>query len=529
MIGSTLCELRVYTLIMRIEGLYHSLLRHQYFPFINMSFMDGFGYIVNIFYSDFLLYPAAFLRLMGYSSAQSVVGLNVLFNFLTFGASFLCYYKVQPKYWNSLIFSFVYTLSTYRMHDMLFRHDIGEVGAFLFLPIAFLGIYEIFYGKRKNWLFLTFGMTGIIYSHAISPMMVAILIIIIALCQIPELKKNPKRLLSLLWATICSILLSVAYFLPMIEQVRHTQFVLTQSKGNLALGASEFTDMTRWSLNNTFGQPNVGVILFMAAIVVLISITKIKSRPLLHFSLIGAFLLICSTKIFPWELLNHTPLKMMQYPWRFDMIATLLLSIFVAADPFNLFQKKVIKSLLLLFVFLLTVSASYRLVSGSPLQQNTYATYGQLEPYSIGAGQEYLPVGTNVSQLQRSAHKPKIRSGKVEISNFKQYGTRLSFNFKNADNAKVDLPIIAYYGFQSTQSKGHVSALRVDKKNNNLAQVTVNGKGKVVVDYFETTTQKVARRTSFLSLLILIAVLFINKLDLVDFGKIEGLKTNKDK
>jgi len=219
----------------------------------------------------------------------------------------------------------------------------------------------------------------------------------------------------------------------------------------------------------------------------------------------------------------------MQYPWRFDMIATLLLSIFVAADPFNLFQKKVIKSLLLLFVFLLTVSASYRLVSGSPLQQNTYATYGQLEPYSIGAGQEYLPVGTNVSQLQRSAHKPKIRSGKVEISNFKQYGTRLSFNFKNADNAKVDLPIIAYYGFQSTQSKGHVSALRVDKKNNNLAQVTVNGKGKVVVDYFETTTQKVARRTSFLSLLILIAVLFINKLDLVDFGKIEGLKTNKDK
>ncbi|QFR69596.1 hypothetical protein [Companilactobacillus paralimentarius] len=66
---------------MRIEGLYHSLLRHQYFPFINMSFMDGFGYIVNIFYSDFLLYPAAFLRLMGYSSAQAIVGLNILLTF----------------------------------------------------------------------------------------------------------------------------------------------------------------------------------------------------------------------------------------------------------------------------------------------------------------------------------------------------------------------------------------------------------------------------------------------------------------
>ncbi|TGD23682.1 hypothetical protein EGT49_05325 [Companilactobacillus suantsaicola] len=509
---------------MRVEGLYRSVLRHQYFPFVNMSFMDGFGYIVDIFYSDFILYPAVFLRLLGYSSAQAMVGLNIFLTFLTMGVSFLCFYKVKKEYWSSLVFSFVYTLSTYRMHDILYRHDLGEVGTFVFLPIALLGIYEIFYGKHQNWLYLTFGMTAIIYSHAISPLLVAILIVIVALCQISELKKNPKRLVSLGWSVLCSMLLTAAYFLPMLEQLKHTKFVLSQSKPNLVAAANDFSDMAHASLNNVFDQANPGLVLLFATIVIFISVSKIKNRAVLHFSLIGAIMLLCSTRLFPWELFNKTPLRMIQFPWRFYMIASILLAVFIADDPLNIFQKRTMKILLMVFVTLTTVSSAYRLVSASPLQKNTYQTYSKQLPYSIGAGQEYLPVGTNVSELQRSSHKAKVVDGKARISDFKQYGTGLSFNFKHAKDAKIDLPIIGYYGFQSTQSKGKVSTLKMDKENNNLAQVTVNGKGKVVVDYFETTTQKLSRRISFLSLIIILAVLFINKLNLIDLSKIEGFK-----
>lgn len=515
--------------MMRIEGLYHSLQRHQFFPILNMSFMNGFGYLVNVFYSDFILYPAAFLRLLGFSSAQTLAGYYWLLNFLTFGVSFLCFYKIKRQYLNSLVFSFVYTLSTYRMHDMIFRHDLGELGAMLFLPVALLGIYEIFYGERKNWLYLAFGMTGIIYSHAIAPLLVAILIVIIALCQLKKLKAEPKRWLSLAWAIICSSLMSSAYFFPMLEQLRHTNFVLITAKGNLPLGASNFSNMTSWSLNNTIGQPNIGIVLFFAAVAILLSTNKIKDRALRHFSIIGAVLLICSTKVFPWVLLNKTPLKMMQYPWRLDMIITILLAVFVAADPLGILKTNFAKSALIFMVFLFSISASYRLVTGSPVQLVKYSEYNQKEPYSIGAGQEYLPVGTSLSELERTSHKPQIQSGKAKISHFKQYGTRLSFDFKNAKNAKVDLPIIGYYGFQSIQSTGKVSKLKMDQDNNNLAQVTVNGKGKVVVDYFETTTQKVTRRISFLSLLIIVALLFINKLNLVDFSRIDGLKTKQTK
>jgi len=267
--------------------------------------------------------------------------------------------------------------------------------------------------------------------------------------------------------------------------------------------------------------------LILTTLVIIVSFTKIKNRTLRQFSLIGVMMLLCSTKIFPWFIVNHTPLKMMQYPWRFDMIATILLAIVVAYDPLNIFSNKLAKSGLIIATVLLALSASARLVDGSALQLMPHAEYNQLDTYSIGAGQEYLPKGTKLSELQRASHKPKLIKGKAKISDFKQYGTRLSFDFKNAKNAKINLPIIAYYGFQSTQSKGKVSALRMDAKHNNLGQVTVNGKGKVIVDYFETTTQKATRRISFLSLLIIIAIVFINKLNLVDFDRIDGLRTKK--
>lgn len=499
--------------MMRIEGLYHSLLRHQYFPFINMSFLDGFGYISSIFYSDFLIYPVAIMRVMGYTASQAIIRYYLLLNFLTFVVSFLCYYKVQKKYWNSLVFSFIYTLSNYRLHDLLFRHDLGEVGAFLFLPIAVLGIYEIFYGNRKNWLYLTFGMTAIIYSHAISPILVAILIIAVGLLQIGELKEHPKRLLSLLWATISSGFLSIAYFLPMIEQMKHTTFVLTESKGILPAGALNFSDAFTYSLNNVITDPSIGLIMLLTSIIVLISYKKIQNRAVKHFAIIGVVMFICSSKVFPWFILNTTMLKSIQYPWRFYMISTILLAVFVAYDPLKFINTRALKIVFISFTFLLTLSSIYRLASSSQ-SYVPYATYNQPSPYSIGAGHEYLPINTDFDKLQTASHKPKIITGKANISNFKQYGTRLSFDFKNAKNTKVNLPIIGYYGFQSKQSVGKVSKLTMDKSHNNLAQVTINGKGKVVVDYFETTIQKFARRTSFLSLLIIIAGLIVKQLDL---------------
>jgi hypothetical protein len=135
--------------LMRIEGLTDSIRNHDYFPIVNTAFMGGFGYIANIFYADLWLYPAAILRLY-LPMSQALIIYYVLINFITFLTSFGSFYKASSKYWNSFVFSFVYTLSTYRIFDMTRRYDIGETETMIFLPIVLLGVYEIFYKIKMN-------------------------------------------------------------------------------------------------------------------------------------------------------------------------------------------------------------------------------------------------------------------------------------------------------------------------------------------------------------------------------------------
>src|SRR5699024_2675153 len=215
--------------VMRMQGLYEDIKVGNFFPVVNMSFLGGFGYISNVFYSNLWLYPVALLRLLGMTTVQAFISFYILINFMTFVISFSCFYTASKKFDKSLVFSFIYTLSIYRIFDMVRRFDIGEVLTLTFLPIVILGIYEIFYADNSKWWYLTIGMTAVIYSHALSPILIAIFIFLVVVFRIKTLIKEPKRILTLIYSGLSSLLLSLGYFLPMYEQLKHTQFKLTNS------------------------------------------------------------------------------------------------------------------------------------------------------------------------------------------------------------------------------------------------------------------------------------------------------------
>ncbi|MFD1417749.1 hypothetical protein [Companilactobacillus keshanensis] len=158
---------------------------------------------------------------------------------------------------------------------------------------------------------------------------------------------------------------------------------------------------------------------------------------------------------------------------------------------------------------LLTVSASSRL-GHTDGGINSYSQYNKLETYSIGAGQEYLPIGTSLDELEKTSHKPSVESGKAKLNNFKQDWSTLTLDYKNAKNAKVDMPVIGYYGYQAT-TKGKISAVTMDKNKENLAQVNLNGSGKLTVAYTETSIQEYSRVLSLLSFVVLLVWLIADK------------------
>lgn len=498
--------------VMRMEGLYESLKRGQFFPVVNMSFLGGFGYISNIFYANLWLYPAAILRLIGLTTIQAFIIFYVILNFATFSISFGAYYQASRNYSKSLLFSFIYTLSIYRIFDMVRRFDVGEVLTLTFLPIVILGIYEIFYADEKKWLYLTIGMVMVIYSHALSPILIAIFIFWVIVFRIKTLIKEPQRILKLIYAGLVSLALSLAYFLPMFEQLKHTQFKLTNSPLiDVSQSGITVKQLFYWSAASDLYIQNIGLILLIVAIVIPFVIWKIKVPVIRDFAIISEILLCMTTDLFPWKFFVKTPVNMIQFPWRLDMLVTVLLAICLASDPFNWFNKNWKKAVVMLASLGLVVSAENTLIKNHPYEYDSYQSFNNLDVYSIGGGEEYLPKDASLEELHSAPHVPVVKSGSAQIKNFSQQGSKVTFDFRNAQNAEITVPIIAYYGYSAKNSTGRVSQLTMDQKNNGLGKIIVNGNGRVRINYYKTFIQKSSKVFSVISLIVLILCVIFKK------------------
>ncbi|WP_413526612.1 hypothetical protein [Latilactobacillus curvatus] len=497
--------------MMRIEGLSDALKNSNVFPKINMSFIDGFGYVVNLFYSNFMLYPAAILRLLGLSMSEVTVIYFFILNFLTFISSFWSFKKINGFYWNSLIFSFMYTLSAYRLHNLLFRYDLGELGAFIFLPIAFVGIYNIFYGDKKQWIALTLGITGIIYCHPLSPLLVAFLILCCVVLNIKEIRKDLQIIFSLAKATGVSILLSLAYFLPMIEQLKNMTFKLVDAKPNLELSASKPMSIMTDSFNNNISQPTLGVIVFLALIVMWLNYKYIEKKSTRQLLVLGSFLLVMSTNLFPWIIVQKTFLKILQFPWRLDMIITLLFCFVFAENAVYFFNTNLKRYLLLVIILVIGVASGRNLVKMYPNNSISYAKYNSLDTYSIGAGQEYLPLSSNLEDFKTMSHNPRVVTGFSELSAYKKQGDIITLRFKDARKTKLILPILYYKGYTGIINNQERIKVTASKKYNGLATVNLTGSGILKVKYKKTLIQRVSALISTVTLFIIIGFRIFKK------------------
>lgn len=494
--------------VMRMEGLYEAIKHGNNFPIVNMSFLGGFGYISNVFYSNLWLYPVAWLRLAGLSMADAFVIYYILLTFITFWTSFGAFYHVSHRYDKSLLFSFIYTLSTYRLFDMVRRFDIGETLTLVFLPIVLLGIYEIFYGDQKQWLFLTAGMVAVIYSHALSPILIVIFMLWVILFRLKTLLKEPTRIRSLIYAGFTSLMLTLAYFLPIYEQTKHTQFKLSNPSIHISQTGMALKDLVNWSVHNDFYVQNIGILMLLIAVLIPFTIWKVKNAAVRDFAIIGEILLFMTTKYFPWKVFENTPLKMIQFPWRLNMLIMILFAVFLASDAGNWFNSGWKISLMMALTLGLVMVSEVQLIQNHPDEYSSYTAFDDLDTDSIGGGEEYLPKNASMDELLKTPHHPVVMSGSAEIKHFQQNQSQVTFQFKNAQAAKVSIPVIAYYGYSDMKSTGDVSKLTMDTKNNGLGLVKLNGTGTVRVNYYPTFIQKISTLISIISLMILIVFRF---------------------
>jgi hypothetical protein len=400
--------------VSRIDGLANAIKDGQYLPAIYPYKNSGFGYASPLFYCDLLLYPFALLDLAGVPISICYKLVIFTWTVLTSYSVSCCISRISGSFQAGWLASTAVIFANYRITDVYVRGALGEVQAFIFLPMLIEGLYIILYeGKTKQWFLLTLGLTGLLMSHNLTFVFSAVLTVIIILCAWKRWTK--KMILSLLTGIGMAFLMTVFFSLPMEEQLYSNRFYLNYYAETSDLSSGSLPLWKYFANQTVFGMSsnslphdqqmllNVGWFLTFAPLSWLF-VRKKENKPYVTLCMIlGYIAILLPSSLLPWK--DLTFLQVMQFPWRFLEFGTVLLSVPASIGITSLLKQK--RPLTLLVICALSVEGIYHV---APVFTETFGmtsdmtwsdvTEGALcDPYYSAtymrvelAGGDYLPI-----------------------------------------------------------------------------------------------------------------------------------------
>lgn len=489
----------------RVQEIYNNLKQGSLFTWISTQYFQNTGVGSFIFYPDIFLYIWALFKFV-FSPIKAFYMWIGLFIFLTYLISFYAMYIFSKNIRRSLFFSLIYTLVPYHLFLGLWNGTLGEFLAYTFLPLVFVGIYQIFWGDSNRWFLLTIGMSLVLYSHLVSAFIIGLFIFIILIWKILISKSLTKvRLLSFIKAVVFTILTTCPFwFLFYIERT-----VATPKNSFIVL--HDLTDFVNQSINNTIGS-NIGLLLLMTILVGLIFIRKNSFE--LGIYIIGVVLFIASSNIIPYQIFNHfnvlrNSLGLIQMPIRLLSFSSVFLSVTASAILERVFlnfkHKNVLVTLVVLFSFVIFWSETlpqYKLLNTIPeltkvqksntilpgLKKVTNANYHYMFEYLMQAGEtDYYQKTTKLQHSELNnitksiiLHKCYV-NGKEIIKQPLMKANYLKYVIRTSHNATVDLPVV-FYKNSIVKINGHTSGKQLS--NRGTIKVKVNpGINQIEIGY----------------------------------------------
>ncbi|WP_242217888.1 YfhO family protein [Bacillus cereus group sp. BfR-BA-01380] len=492
----------------RVFGLAEAIKTSHYPFYIDSTFLNGYGYATNWFYSNLFLFPMAILLNLGYSLVVSYRTYIIIYTIATACVTYYCTYKMSKKVTSSSFMTILYVFSLYRAFDVYQRAALGESLAFIFLPVILYGIYEILYGQKEKWYILTIGFTGMIYTHVLSSVLAFCMLLLFLLLSIHKLWEDKTKIIYFVIAGGVTILLSAFFIFPMVEQMASNTFYLNTYIFTTP-GDTMYSLGTLWKSialsNKGSAIIGLGYVLFLP----LIYRFNIKEKnAIISFAdkclLIAMIFLLMTTNYFPWK--HFHTLDFIQFTFRLFALVTLLMAFSCSIYIAYAVKKKYHLIGLLVIVLSLSISntstiAQYYKDSRIHDQNQFRGEQTFKDSYNIGAGSEYLPSVTKMDVLKsRKKDEVKTRNHTTKLSHIVKEGNELYINFDAKDQDILELPMIYYKGYE-VKMNNKIVPLKMS--NNGLIEVPIQGKGKIEVSYPGTDIQKFSFYTSITAFVML--------------------------
>ncbi len=500
--------------LLRIESLKEGILIGRPFMKVNTLFYGGAGYASSLFYSDLFMHIPALLRVMGVSIGKSFHIYTAIIFILCYLSTFYSVWRMTLSKFAATLAAVLLTLCPYHMDDMLVRTACGENAAFIFLPLAIYGIFNVLYEDMdRPWVF-GLGMAGLILTHPATCILMVFVCIVAFLINIKRFTAEPRVFVKLCVVSVIALLVTSYQWLPMLEQFANAQFYVSNNWTDLLDAAVPFTDVA----SSTF--PSVGFVLF--ALVLPRCFMSKKDYPILRFVdlmiIAAAIFAVGATNVMPWERVAKL-FGFLQFPWRMFIMSSVLLAM-SDAIILRLFLDRIAEDRRR-FAFdavLVIIAALMMQMAIDHQNENSMGYYDYSEDYysykpftaNVIAG-EWLPsTVTDPQALVTDSGKMTFDDGSA--AEFSRSKAKIVSDI-TAAHEYVDVPFIYYKGYSAyiKDASGEKKELEVtgDGENGMCRVILGQETGELTVSYSGTILQYISLVVSHLFLLLIFDLLYL--------------------
>jgi hypothetical protein len=335
--------------LLRIENLKIGIEEGMIPAKVGPMYLNYHGYAVSLCYPDIFLYFPAALRVLGVGimdSYKCYLAVTVILCYLT---TYYCGRKITKDSYAAAVAAILYTLCQYHICTLHTRAAVGEIQAFVFFPLVIYGLYDLIFEDFQKPFVMGLGFWGLMMCHSISLAISLCISVVAVLSQWKRVLVSWKKMRRLLWTAALTLLASIGFWLPFLEQLLSNTFYFSHPWADVTVMALDLKRL--FSVNRDIY--NFGIIFFAFLSLRFFCFKKIsgdEKRPFIDWFLLGgALLLWATTKYFPWGILKSI-LNSIQFPFRLYSPAAVFLSIGIAMMLVRIWGGK--KSILVTTVFL---------------------------------------------------------------------------------------------------------------------------------------------------------------------------------
>lgn len=503
-----------------------SLKSGQFPPRLVPDLSYGFGYPLFNFVFPLPFYLGEAFHVLGLNLVDSI---KAVFALSLFASGFAMYFLLREFVNKQLavVGALIYVYAPYRAVDIYVRGAIGEVVAFIFLPLIILSIIKL--TKEKNdlnlkWIGIcSLSVGGLILSHNISAYMFIPLALLLCLMKLINLKFSLKPLAQTFLGFSLGLLISIYFWLPAVVDSNLMKY------DTVFNFADHFPTMLQlftpyWGYGASVPGPYdgmsfflglSGIFVFSAGIILLLLSWRrfsFNEKAFLIWVIasffIGIFLMNFRSS-FVW--LNVPLLPYFQFPWRFLMLTTFLLPLFVI--PFKFFKNSNLAGVVLIVLTIL-ISFNYFkpedfLGRGDEYYLNRYIPYPDASVEYQRTQEEYLRLSKNTATRPEKLY-PIASSADFEIKNtVKNSEFNYSFLIESLNSGTLNFNKYFFPGWIAQVNRKTVPISPGEK----FGEITVKipaGESNVRVYYRETTFKILLDIISLVSLIISVLLITLH-------------------